>query len=217
MEREAPHHRSAAVRGGVRFRGQPIPPICAAVSLSTILETYVATSRKRSVKTRAGDIFAMPAPNRQSGYGQIIVGGSVFYVAVFREIYDSPPDLDELLLSEILLAGWTLDALIYHGEWQVIGNRPPISDRVPFPTYKVRINGLPYIHEFTGKKRRPATPEYWELLDYKTTVAPIQYQNALLAHHGLGEWRDHYDEITIEHVRRRVLVGDGEPKSSSRD
>ena len=150
----------------------------------------------------------MMLPTGKLGYGQVIVGGVEFYVVIFRQIFDSPPEFDELLQGDALFVGWTTDALIYHGNWKLVGNRQPISARIPFPTYKVRINGMPYIHDFDGENRRPALPEQWELLDYHTSHAPIRYQNALLAHHGLGEWKDYYDEITVEHARRRVLVGD---------
>jgi hypothetical protein len=167
----------------------------------------MATRRKRSVRIKTGDIIAMSLPNGKLGYGQVIVGGVMFYVAVFRQIFDSPPELDELLQGEIIFVGWTTDALIYHSLWRVVGNRLPIAARVPFPTYKVRINGVAHIHDFNGENRRPASPEHWELLDYHASHAPIRYQNALLAHHGFGEWKDYYDEITIEHARRRVLGG----------
>jgi hypothetical protein len=103
------------------------------------------------------------------------------------------------------LVGWTLDALIHHGEWRVVGHISPIAERVPFPSYKVRVKGVSYVHDFNEKYHRRATAEEWELLENKTTVAPIRYQNALLAHHGFGEWRSDYESLTVEHARRRVL------------
>jgi hypothetical protein len=164
----------------------------------------VAAARKRSVRIRAGDIFEIPAPDGRRGYGQVIVGGTVFYVVIFRELYHDPPDLDQLLKGELLLVGWTLDALIYHGKWKIVGNRSPISARVPFPSYIVRVKGVPHVRDFSGDTYRLATTEDWELLENKTTVAPIRYQNALLSHHGFGEWRSDYEALTIEHARRRV-------------
>lgn len=164
----------------------------------------MAATPKRSVGIRAGDIFEIPAPGGRRGYGQVIVSGTVFYVVVFRELFHDLPDLDELLKGEPLLAGWTLDALIYSGKWRIVGNRLPISGRVPFPSYKVRVRGVPHVRDFSGENYRLATSEDWELLENKTTVAPIRYQNALLSHHGFGEWRSDYEALTIEHARRRV-------------
>jgi len=166
----------------------------------------MAAARRRSVRISAGDIFEIPVPDGRSGYGQVIISGAPFYVVIFRELYAASPDLNDLLTGEILLVGWTLDSLIYHGKWKIVGNQSPISARVPFPSYKVRIAGLPHVHDFSGEKSRLATDQDWELFDYKTTVAPIRYQNALLAANGLGEWRNDYDELTVEHARDRALA-----------
>lgn len=161
--------------------------------------------RRRSSKVSEGDIFEIPIPDGRRGYGQVIVGGKVFYIAVFRGLHHVQPDLGELIQDDILLVGWTVDALIYHGEWKIVGNRPPTSPRVPFPSYKVLVNGRPCTHDFNGDNFRPATPRDLELLENKTTVAPIRYQNALLAFHGFGEWRSDYNELTAQHARHRVL------------
>jgi hypothetical protein len=152
-----------------------------------------------------GDIFAIPAADGRSGYGQVIVGGITVYVAIFCNLHEITPDLDDLLKSGILLVGWTLDALIHHGEWKIVGSRSPISERVPFPNYKVRVKGVPHIHDFNGENYRPATSSDWGLLDHKTTIAPIRYQNALLAHHHVAVWRRDYEKLTVEYARRRVL------------
>jgi hypothetical protein len=162
--------------------------------------------RRRSTRVRSGDIFEIPLSDCRLGYGQIIIDGNVLYVAVFRNIYPALPDLDELINSDILLVGWTVDALIQHGDWKIVGNRQPIVDRVPLPSYKVSLNGARYLHDFSGNDRRPATDDEWELLDYKTTVAPIRYQKALLAHHGLVEWLQEYEHLTAEHARRRQFI-----------
>lgn len=162
--------------------------------------------RRSSIRVNAGDIFEIRLPDGRNGYGQVIIASDVLYVVVFRDVYASLPDLDDLIKKDILLVGWTVDALIYHGEWKIIGNRQPISAPVPFPSYKVSLNGESYVHGFAGKNRRPATAEDWELLDYKTTVAPIRYQRALLAHHGVGEWTQDYEGLTVEHARRRQLT-----------
>jgi len=149
----------------------------------------VVSRRTRSAKVKKGDIFEIPSPDGRHGYGQVIVGGTAFYVAILAELYQGQPDLDEMLKGAVLLVGWTLDALIYHGRWKIVGNRPPISARVPFPSYKVRVKGMPHVHDFNGENYRPATAHDWELLDNKTIVSAIRYQNALLAHHDLERYR----------------------------
>jgi hypothetical protein len=168
--------------------------------------TQATSARRRSTRIRAGDIFEIPAPDGRRGYGQVIVAGALLYVAIFRDLYAEPPRLSDLLEEDFLLVGWTLDALIHHGEWRIVGHVSPSAARVPFPSYKVRVKGVPQVHDFTEKYHRRATAEEWELLENKTTVAPIRYQNALLAHHGFGEWRSDYESLTVEHARRRVLI-----------
>jgi hypothetical protein len=69
----------------------------------------------------------------------------------------------------------------------------------------VRVKGVPHIHDFNGENYRPATSSDWGLLDHKTTIAPIRYQNALLAHHHVAVWRRDYEKLTVEYARRRVL------------
>lgn len=165
----------------------------------------MAAPRKMSVRIRSGDVFEVPAPDGRLGYGQVIKDGSVIYVVIFRDLYGSQPDLLDILESDPLLVGWTVDSLMYHGRWKVVGNKPPILDRVPFPSYKVRVDGVECVRDFAGDTHRAATPKEWELLDEKTTVAPIRYQNALFAHHGLGEWKPYYDDLTVEYARHRVL------------
>lgn len=167
-------------------------------------------ARRSSTTVRAGDIFEILAPDGRRGYGQVILAGSVIYVVVFRDLFVERPSLSALADEDLLLVGWTLDALIHHGEWKIVGHRPPIAARVPFPSYKVRVNGVPHVHDFHGKNYRTASGKDWDLLENKTTVAPIRYQNALLAHHGFGEWRNDYELLTVEHARRRVLIVDDE-------
>jgi hypothetical protein len=175
--------------------------------------TLTSSRTSRSIKVRKGDIFDIPAPDGRRGYGQVIVDGKVFYIAVFSEIYQVQPNLDELIEGDILLVGWTLDALIFHGRWKIVGNRSPIAERVPFPSYKVLVNGKPCVHDFDGENYRPATSRDLEVLENKTTVSPITYQKALLAHHGFETWERDYDELTVQHARRRVM-GDVDESSS---
>jgi hypothetical protein len=161
-------------------------------------------TRRKSVRIKAGDIFDIPTPDGRKGYGQVILSKTLQYIVVFEELYATPPDINELLKSEIFLVGWTSDALFFHGRWKVIANRAPISERVPFPWYKVNVCGERCIHDFNGEGHRPATDEDWELLEFKSSRSPIGYQKALLAHHGLGGWESDYDELKAAHVWRRV-------------
>lgn len=170
----------------------------------------MTSSRKRpNVKVSEGDIFEMLLPDGGRGFGQIIVTGKLLYIVIFRELYDRVPDLDELIKTQILLVGWTVDALLFHGRWNVIGNRPVMAESVPFPSYKILVEGRMHVQDFEGRRLQPATPVEIELLENKTTVAPIRYQNAFLAWHGKGKWEPDYDRLTLQHVQRRVRSWQG--------
>ena len=161
--------------------------------------------RKQSeINVKVGDIFEIPILYGRRGFGQVIVAGDVLYVVIFENLYPDVPDLDQLIGSSLLFAGWTLDALLFHGRWRIVGNRPPDMQRVPFPSYKVLIDGKMHVYDFQSRDYRLATREDNEVLELKTTVAPIRYQNALIAHHGMAKWDPDYDKLTIEHAKRRV-------------
>jgi hypothetical protein len=155
--------------------------------------------------TRTGDLFEIPAPDGRRGYGQVVVEGRVLYIVVFADLYSEVVDLDEVIKSDVFLVGWTVDALIFHGRWKVAGNRPPVVDRVPFPSYKVTVNGRVYAHDFNGENYRLATARDAEILDNKTTIAPIVFQKAFLAHHSFGDWSRTYDQLTVQYAHRRVI------------
>ena len=200
-------YRPAAVRqGGLEYS---VPLIY--ISVPTTL-TQVAVARPKHAKmapVKMGDLFAIPVPDGRHGHGQVIIAGTPFYAVIFAGLYDRQPEFEELVGSDILLVGWTLNALLFHREWSVVGNRLPLFERIPFPSYKVLVDGTRQVHDFTGRSYRAATGKEWELLDNKTTVAPIRYQNALLAHHSFGKWSSDYEALTVDHARRRVLDNDG--------
>lgn len=165
------------------------------------------TSKRSSkpVAVREGDVFEISAPDGKLGFGQVIVSGKILYVVFFEDLYSEVPDLDDLIKSKLLLVGWTVDALIFHGRWKIVGNRPPDSERVPFPSYKVLMRGKVHVHDFRGKELRLADPAELELLENKTTVAPIRYQKAFLAHHGFEKWEADYERLTVAYAQRRVV------------
>jgi hypothetical protein len=171
-------------------------------------------TRRKSIRIKAGDIFEIPAPDGRKGYGQVILSKTLQYIVVFGELYVSPPDVDELLKSDIFLVGWTSDALFFHDRWKVIANRAPLSDRVPFPSYKINVRGERYVHDFNDEGYRPATTEDWELLEFESSRSPIGYQDALLAHHGFGSWDSRDDKLTAAHVWRRVRYVDDQQRYS---
>src|SRR5689334_7939353 len=101
-----------------------------------------ATKRKR-VKLQEGDLFEFVIPDGRLGYGIIVKRGARKnggnpYVAVFNSAHRTRPDLSDVTSDEVALAGWTMDALIYHGQWNVIARDLAIPI-VPFPNFQVEM------------------------------------------------------------------------------
>jgi hypothetical protein len=126
------------------------------------------------------------------------------YTIIFRELFDDSPSVPELSGTSILFAAWTTDALFFHGRWAVMDNRAIAEDLVPFPSYLVIIDGKTVVERFDRASHRPATSNDVAALQYRTTVAPIRLQNALLAFHGFGEWDPEYRNLTTEAAWTRV-------------
>lgn len=159
--------------------------------------------RQKSVKIRSGDVFQFEIAGASTGYVQIITPGDVMYVVVYKDICTDPERLfDPKILSEIILCGWTLDARIYHGIWKFVGNAP-VPEDVPRPCYKVGRDGILWVKSFDDEPIRPASEKDCQLLEYRTTVAPIRFEKAFAAIYGLQEWDDSFDKMRVEYARER--------------
>ncbi|QTH19821.1 hypothetical protein HRJ34_15770 [Rhizorhabdus wittichii] len=164
-------------------------------------------SRKR-VKLAEGDLFELDVPDGRHGYGVIVKHGGLKsggtpYVAIFKSIHRERPELTELIREEVALAGWTMDALVYHGRWNVIAHSLPLPN-IPFPNFKVEMEGKFYVTDVEGELVGEATPAELELLDYKFSRAPIAFQMAFEALHGFGDWQERYEELTPAYSRARI-------------
>jgi hypothetical protein len=160
----------------------------------------------KRVRLKRGDIYRFDLDETRYGLGQVVEPGAVFYTTVLRTPVLHDFSIDEIDTGDILLCGWTMDALLFHGRWHVVGNLPVPDDDIPKPCSKVGNEGKPWISDFRAKLLRPATPFEWESLDYHRSHAPIRYQNAFKAHHGLIPVEPQYDAIGIEHVRAQAAI-----------
>jgi len=163
-------------------------------------------------KLAIGSLFEIPAPDGRSGYGQILVPGKLLYVVIFERLYrGGPPPCNELTRAALLI-GWTMDALIYHGRWKIVGTCP-IPSGLPFPNYKLNIGSDIVITDYTGKVLRVARDDEANSLNFRSVVSPIVFQDSLLAHHGMSNLQM-LDKLSVEQVRRQCIVpcrisGDG--------
>jgi hypothetical protein len=146
------------------------------------------------MRLKKGDIFIFAVNDKGYAVGQIISipNKQSLTVVIFKAIIDKIPDSNfETLISSStpLLFGNTFDAKFYHKHWTVIANYQDNLTKYQLPFYKIGITPS-YIEDFNGKKIRKCTPLEEEKLIYRKYIAPIRFENALLAYNGLGEWND---------------------------
>ncbi len=162
------------------------------------------------VKAKVGDVFQIPIDDTRVGYGQVVVQPekNVLFVCVFSATTrpDEHPDPEVVLRSEILLAGNTFDAKIWHGHWPVVGNTPPNMDAIALPNYKEGLPGQAFVESLDLKRRRRATIEEERLLSFRGYVAPVRFENALKALFGIGEWLADYEDLKYQRVRESSSI-----------
>jgi hypothetical protein len=165
----------------------------------------------RRAPLKVGDIIEIPIDEMHVGYGQIfdISQPGKFYMGVFDATYPhgESPDTREVASNELLFVGETLDALLFHGRWRIIGNAS-VTAEVPYPWYRVAVGaaGIPHVANYARTIVRPAEAHELALVDHRVTSAPIILENALKARHGIGDWRPEYDQLTIDHARQQAAL-----------
>ena len=153
-------------------------------------------------------MFELSLPDGRLGYGIVVKRGGLSnggtpYVAIFSPAYECRPDIQEITSNDVVLQGWTMDALVYHGRWNVIGHNGT-EPAIQFPIFKVLIDGKIYVVDVEGKVIDLATSSEIDVLDHRFSSAPIIFQDAFEALHGFGEWKDHYDKLTPAYVQPRA-------------
>src|SRR5258708_92779 len=127
------------------------------------------------MKLKVGDIFTIPISDDKTGFGQIIKipNKSNFIIIVFKQVYSGKdwPSLDEIIKDEILFLGYTMDALLYHKYWNIIGNNFSNLDKIKLPYFKLGTPPDMKIVNFKGDKVRKANKSEFENLEYETVVA----------------------------------------------
>jgi len=162
------------------------------------------------IKAKVGDIFQMPIDDTRVGYGQVVVQPErkVLFVCAFAATTrpGEQPDLNVILRSEILLAGNTFDAKIWHGHWPVVGNLPPNMGTIVLPNYKEGLPGQALVESLDRTRRRRATIDEERLLPFRLYVAPVGFEKALKALFGIGEWLADDEDLRYDRVRQSGLI-----------
>lgn len=78
------------------------------------------------------------------------------------------------------------------------------------PAYKIVV-GAPdnhFVEDYTGTRRRPATPSEANRLPFRTVVAPVRLELALQASLGEGPWHEEFDLLRPHGPRSREVFDD---------
>ena len=164
-------------------------------------------------KLKMGDVFKIPVSNEKTGYGQIIElhDKNAFIIGVFKELYfiQDLPNLEKILEDEILFLGYTMDALIYHKYWEIIGNNLSNLTIVKLPYYKLGTPPEMNIVNYKGNFIRKSDKTEFDNLEYETVVAPVRYENALKAFYKMGEWNEDYDRLFYARTLESIKIVEG--------
>ena len=156
-------------------------------------------------------MFEFACLDGRLGYGFVVIrsAGGAPYIVIFGSIHSNRPIPSEVSSDRIVLQGWTMDALIYHGRWVVIAHDVPRPRDLRLPNWKVDIRGETYATDVAGEVLGPILPFEKGLLDFQSSRSPIAYQNAFEALHGLRKWDVSYDDLTPEYAAPRATRAGG--------
>lgn len=152
-------------------------------------------------KLKVGDVFVVPTGDGRAGVGQVAAkyGKDAYFFVIFDGLIDVEASAErvlELVEGSVLFLSLSMDAKLHAGHWTVVGNAP-VRREIPMPAYKVAMGkpGDYAVEDYSGVRRREATPLEADALPYRKVVAPVRLEKALRAHLGLLPWDDAYDEL----------------------
>lgn len=147
-------------------------------------------------KFSTGDVFRFGNAEQGWGYGQALLSSILQYIVIFKPKFKIDIPLDEAITSPALLSGWTADARVLSGDWEIVGNMPPLRN-FEFLEYKVEISGQLWVVDIQGRPLRLATDREAQTLSFKSSHSPIAFEKAFKAHHGDLPWEARFNELLV--------------------
>jgi hypothetical protein len=167
----------------------------------------------RKVKIGVGDVFQIPIDSTRMGYGQVVLRPeknvkSVLFICVYAATTgpDEAPNISQIVRSGILLAGNTFDAKLHNGDWPIVGNLSENLPSIALPNFKSGMGDEAVVETLDRRRRRRATPEEERFLPFRSFTSPIGFELALKAIGGRGEWRDEFNSLNYEELRKSSEV-----------
>lgn len=154
-------------------------------------------------RPRVGDVFVVPTGDGRAGIGQVVgaYGDHGYFFAIFDLVLpvgEASERALEALTSSVRLMALSMDAKLYVGHWTVVGHAP-VDQSIPLPVYK-EVVGRPSrvdVVDYSGSRRRAASPGEAEVLPNRKIVAPVRLERALRALLGLEPWTDVFDDLLV--------------------
>lgn len=159
-------------------------------------------------RTKKGDIFKIPINEESFAIGVVLTNTSgVLRVGVFDMVATSADklDLNEIVNQKFKFLTDTMDALIWHGDWEIMGATKHKFDNLPEPKFKIGQDEI-LVTNYDQTQTRRAKPDEINFLDYKFSVAPIRVENAVKAYNGLLPWDKEFDKLTYEYCDEKSKV-----------
>ena len=165
-------------------------------------------------KLNVGDVFTIPLNESEIGFGQCVTphkntsGGFVIAVFPIKQHKNKAIFIEEIVKHKPIFLGFTFDAKLYHKEWVIIGNYTSNIKELKLPYNRL---GTPpdeiYLTDVESNIVAEISEDIFNVLSYKTEIAPIRYENALKAHFGMQEWKvEDYDKILYKHSLKSNMI-----------
>jgi hypothetical protein len=166
------------------------------------------------MKLKEGDVFTIPVSESLTGFGQIVKDPKKddLIIIVFKELAEKHdiPNIEDIVNGTPLLLGFTMDAKLYHGHWEIIGNHPINIGDIRMPYFKLGTPpGDSYITNYKGQRIRPITLEEYSKLGFKSFRSPAGFEKALKAYHKFGDWREDFDRLLYGETLKSIDVVEG--------
>lgn len=163
----------------------------------------------RKLSIPPGTVFSMELGEGRYGLGLVTEATPLgeYFIVVFDTL---SPDHEfceweqELERAKPVLAGLTLDAKFFHGNWVAVGKATDaFLARIPHPLYSVLWSGKPVIERIDASKATRHEIKHGGAKPVpRITSAPVVFDDALRAQHGLAPWEAHFDQLRYDNYFR---------------
>ena len=145
-----------------------------------------------------GDVFRLRIDSQRVGYGQVVgvYRRDAYYFVIYEQPHNNSGGAEpaDIVRGDIALFALSFDALLHHGEWELVGNTPPPAIR--WPVFKEgRADGSFVAVDHTGRILRELDEADAAELPFRSFVAPMRIQKAFAALHGAGAWNPAYERL----------------------